>query len=205
MHRNLRTLFFATSLAGLSIGLGATAFSADKGPAYQLGERLPQARVPVPASGFKEVKWDDLVPADWDPRQIFKGIDLRMLDDSDPRAMRALEKLREAWGNAPARADLNGNRVRIPGFVVPLERKGNQITEFLLVPYFGACIHTPPPPANQIIHVFASRPVRDTATMDAVWVNGTLEVARSETGMGNASYRLRAELVAPYREPGKSR
>jgi hypothetical protein len=203
MSRSLRALIVVVGVA--CVGIGTTAISADRNPGYQLGDRLPQSRPATPAAGFKEIKWDDLVPADWDPRQIFKGIDLRMLDDSDPRAMRALEKLREAWSNAPARADLNGNRVRIPGFVVPLERKGNLITEFLLVPYFGACIHTPPPPANQIIHVFASKPVRDTATMDAVWVNGTLEVARSETGMGNASYRLRAELVAPYREPGKSR
>lgn len=202
MSKTLRTLIFVAALPG--IGAGLTAYSAEKSPAYQLGERLPQSKA-APASGFKEIKWDDLVPADWDPRQLFKGIDLRMLDDSDPRAMRALEKLREVWSNAPPRTELNGNRVRIPGFVVPLERKGNQITEFLLVPYFGACVHTPPPPSNQIIHVFASKPVRDTATMDAVWVNGTLEVARSETGMGDASYRLRADLVTPYREPGKSR
>ncbi|MBM3344992.1 MAG: DUF3299 domain-containing protein [Betaproteobacteria bacterium] len=198
-----RALIIAAGLAG--VGAGVTAFSADRGPAYQLGERLPQAKAATPASGFRAIKWDDLIPADWDPRQLFKGIDLSMLDDSDPRAIRALEKLREVWSNAPSKAEMHGNRVRISGFVVPLERKGKQITEFLLVPYFGACIHVPPPPSNQIIHVSASKPVRDTATMDAVWVDGTLEVARSETGMGAASYRLRAELVAPYWEPGRSR
>jgi hypothetical protein len=32
-----------------------------------------------------------------------------------------------------------------------------QISEFLLVPYFGACIHLPPP-ANQIIEVIAKNP-----------------------------------------------
>ena len=124
MPRTLPTLIVMACLAGLGLGLGVPAFSADRNPAYQLGERLPQAKAAAPATGFREIKWDDLVPADWDPRQLFKGIDLRMLDDSDPRAMRALEKLREAWSNAPARADLNGNHVRIPGFVVPLERKG---------------------------------------------------------------------------------
>ena len=183
--------------------------SADPVPAYKLGERLPQGRNddasrPV----YKEIKWDDLVPSDWDPREIFKGIDMRMLDDSDPRAMRALEKLREAWSNAPPNKAMNGMQIRIPGFLVPLERKGNQVTQFLLVPYFGACIHTPPPPSNQIIHVFPFRPVKEMQTMDAVWASGTLEVVRSETGMGNASYRLRADLVTPYRAPadkGKGR
>jgi hypothetical protein len=183
--------------------------SADPAPAYKLGDRLPQVRSEETGRPtYKEIKWDELVPADWDPREIFKGIDMRMLDDSDPRAIRALEKLREAWSNAPPNAGMNGSRIRIPGFIVPLERKGNQITQFLLVPYFGACIHTPPPPSNQIIHVFPFKPVKEAQTMDAVWASGTLEVARSETGMGNASYRLRADLVAPYRAPtdkGKGR
>jgi hypothetical protein len=185
------------------------AWSADPAPAYKLGERLPQSRgEEASRPNYREIKWDELVPADWDPREIFKGIDMRMLDDSDPRAMRALEKLREAWSNAPSNKAMNGAQIRIPGFIVPLERKGNQITQFLLVPYFGACIHTPPPPSNQIIHVFPFKPVKEAQTMDAVWASGTLEVARSETGMGNASYRLRADLVAPYRAPadkGKGR
>ena len=183
--------------------------SADPAPAYKLGDRLPQVRSDEASRPvYREIKWDELVPADWDPREIFKGIDMRMLDDADPRAQRALEKLRETWSNAPPNAGMNGTRIRIPGFIVPLERKGNQITQFLLVPYFGACIHSPPPPSNQIIHVFPFKPVKDAQTMDAVWASGTLEVARSETGLGNASYRLRADLVAPYRAPadkGKGR
>lgn len=190
----------------LCVGLPAAAFAADAKPAYQLGERLPQDTADArKQAAYKNTQWDDLVPSDWDPRQLFKGIDMRMLDDSDPRAIRALEKLREAWSNAPAKASLNGTRIRLPGFVVPLERKGNMITEFLLVPYFGACIHTPPPPSNQIVHVFASKPVKDTATMDAVWVSGVMEVARSETGMGNAGYRLKAEIVEPYKKAKKGR
>lgn len=201
---SLLLMLIAASLVGFA--MIREAGSADSKPAYKLGERLPQAKSGAASTaGFREIKWDDLIPADWDPRKLFKDIDMRMLDDSDPRAILALEKLREVWSNAPPRSELNGARVKVPGFVVPLERKGDQITEFLLVPYFGACIHTPPPPSNQIIHVFASRPVKDTSTMDAVWASGVLEVARSETGMGNASYRLRAEVVAPYRDPGRQR
>ena len=64
-------------------------------------------------------------------------------------------------GEAPAqqsqlgavRPELNGSTVKIPGFVIPLEGDENTVTEFLLVPYFGACIHVPPPPPNQIIYV----------------------------------------------------
>jgi hypothetical protein len=131
----------------------------------------------------------------------FKGLDLARLKDSDPKAQEALEKMRSAWDQAPVETALNGQRVRIAGFVVPLERKGEQILEFLLVPYFGACIHVPPPPANQIIHVIPEKPVTGMRTMDAMWVSGTLKLDRSETGMGVSGYRLRGEALAPYTRP----
>jgi hypothetical protein len=123
------------------------------------------------------------------------------LKDNDPKAQEALEKMRSAWDQAPVETALNGQRVRIAGFVVPLERKGEQILEFLLVPYFGACIHVPPPPANQIIHVIPEKPVTGMRTMDAMWVSGTLKLDRSETGMGVSGYRLRGEALAPYTRP----
>jgi len=78
----------------------------------------------------------------------FKGIDLARLQDSDPKAMEALDRMKSAWNQAPVNSSLDGQKVRIAGFVVPLERKGEQVVEFLLVPYFGACIHVPPPPAD---------------------------------------------------------
>ena len=121
-----------------------------------------------------------------------------MMLDSDPRANAALEKLRQEWDNAPGNPALNGAEVRIPGFVVPLEREGNALREFLLVPYFGACIHVPPPPANQIVHVVSAKPIPGTATMDAVWVSGKLGLFPSKTLMGSASYRLQAAAVEPY-------
>ena len=64
--------------------------------------------------------------------------------------------------------------MRIPGFVVPLEDSKDGLKEFLLVPYFGACIHSPPPPANQIIHVLPEHAGQGRASMDTVWVSGML-------------------------------
>jgi hypothetical protein len=106
--------------------------------------------------------------------------------------------LRQEWDNAPGNPTLNGAEVKIPGFVVPLEREGNALREFLLVPYFGACIHVPPPPANQVVHVVARKPIPDTATMDAVWVSGKLGLFPSRTPMGNSGYRLEAVSVEAY-------
>lgn len=69
-----------------------------------------------------------------------------------------LAKLRDEADKAPVVKALDGKKVRIAGFTVTLERNDQGVTEFLLVPYYGACIHTPPP-ANQIVHVRAGVPV----------------------------------------------
>jgi hypothetical protein len=190
---------FAAALVGAACALGGvyTAIGADKSE-YKIGDRLPQKSASAPA-GYKETPWDALVPANWDPAKELGSLNLAALDDSDPRAIKALEKLKAAMDNAPIVQAMNGSRVRIAGFMVPLDGIRGQITEFLLVPYFGACIHTPPPPANQIIHVVPQKPYKTDQGMEAVWISGTLETVRAETGMGNAGYRMKAEVVTPFK------
>lgn len=166
---------------------------------YRIGDRLPQSQKDGAPAAYKETTWEALLPPDWDPMRVLKGLNLDQLNDADPRAMEALDKLRQEWNNAPANPSMNGARIRIAGFVVPLENQRKQITEFLLVPYFGACIHVPPPPANQLIHVFPAKPLKDMQTMQAVWVSGTMEAVAADTAMGRAGYRMKAELVAPYK------
>jgi hypothetical protein len=153
------------------------------------------------AESYPEIKWEALVPKGWDPGREFKGLDLAKLQDSDPRAMEALDKLKSLWDNAPVEHALNGKKVRIAGFALPLERKGDKVTEFLLVPYFGACVHTPPPPANQIIHARSSAPLAGVTMMQALWVYGTLGIDRAQTDWGVAGYRLQVERVEPYTMP----
>ena len=174
---------------------------ADSGSGYKLGDRLPQKGASGDAKApYREVTWDALLPAGWNPMDAFKGINLGMLSDGDPRAIQALERLREEWDKAPANAGMNGERIRIAGFVVPLDQQKGELRQFLLVPYFGACIRSPPPPSNQIIHVLLARPARNLRAMDPVWVSGALEVMRSETGMGAAGYRMNGDLIAAYKE-----
>ena len=84
-----------------------------------------------------------------------------------------------------------------------VDRQGDLVSELLLVPYFGACIHTPPPPANQIIHVVLKKPINGLRMMDAYWINGTLDLARGDTGLGVYGYRLKAEAMQPYVEKKK--
>jgi len=149
-------------------------------------------------SGFREIAWESLIPKNWDAMAPFKGLKLDQMEDGDPRAMEALWKAKKYWKNAPIDSSMDGASIRIPGFVVSLEREGEALKEFLLVPYFGACIHVPPPPANQIIHVHTSKAVKNIRTMDAVWISGVLKVEHSDTMMGTAGYSMASVKVEPY-------
>lgn len=171
---------------------------------FQVGDRLRA----TPATGelsYRELTWDELLPKGWSPMAFFKGIDFSQLQDNDPRAIAALEKIKDAWNDAPVNTALSGQRIRLPGFVIPLERKGDLTSEYLLVPYFGACIHVPPPPSNQMIHVIARKPVRGLNTMDPVWVSGMLTIHRAETGMGMAGYRITSDSTQPYKQTSLNR
>ena len=159
----------------------------------------PSARPGEP----RTITWEALVPADWDPFKDFKDLDFQMLDDGDPRANVLLKKMRQAWDNAPVNPALVGQTVRIPGFVVPLQDSKDGLKEFLLVPYFGACIHSPPPPANQIIHVLPKTPAKGLRSMDTVWISGVLATVRTDSYMGASGYRIEATQVTPYKEPAR--
>lgn len=166
---------------------------------YTVGDRLSTGKSAAPAK-VKLVTWDDLLPKGWDPMKEIKRLKLDKLQDADPAAIEAVDRLKAMWNTAPSNSEIAGKAIRIPGFMVPLEYGKKELTEFLLVPYFGACIHVPPPPANQIIHVIPAQPVKMKTYMDAVWVEGVIELAISKTDMGDSGYRLRAVKVEPYKE-----
>lgn len=167
---------------------------------YQVGERLTPRKT-TPAPNYREIEWDELIPKGWDPMAAFKGLKLNRLKDSDPRAIEALEKMKAAWAEAPVEASLDGKKIKLAGFVVPLERKGDAVLELLLVPYFGACIHTPPPPANQIVHVILKKPAEGMKMMDAFWVSGTLSLQRGDSSLGIYGYRMTGERLDAYGLP----
>ena len=161
------------------------------------------ASAPGKPGAARTITWEALVPPNWDPFKDLKGMNFQALDDGDPRAMQFLKRMREVWDNAPANPKIVGQDVRIPGFVVPLEDSKEGVKEFLLVPYFGACIHSPPPPANQIIHVLPKSPAKGLRSMDTVWISGRISTVRTDSFMGAASYRIEAVDVSPYQEKGK--
>jgi hypothetical protein len=165
-------------------------------------DRHVEAAPAASATSFRETRWYELVPKDWDPNKVVHELQqgMQAMSDADPRAIDRLRKIHDVWDDAPTNKALDGVAVRLPGYIVPLEEGRNGLKEFLLVPYFGACIHTPPPPSNQIIHVRVQRAVQEHV-MDAVWVSGTLTIERQDSSRGISSYALAATTVEHYVKP----
>lgn len=179
---------------------------ADNGE-YAVGDRLPGGASPSEPRktaefdpAYPELQWDNLMPADWDPMAAFKDLNIAELQDNDPKAQEALDSMRKAWNDAPVNPEYTGKKVRIPGFAIPIEQSEKGVDELLLVPYFGACIHTPPPPANQIIHVKLSEPQPAVGAMQAYWVWGELTATKFSSELGDSAYLLNATGIQPYED-----
>jgi uncharacterized protein len=99
---------------------------------------------------------------------------------------------------------LNGAHVKIPGFVVPLVMtETGVVIELFLVPYYGACIHVPPPPPNQIIYVKMQTGFRIKSLYDAYWISGELHTASKALPMASAAYTLTGAAAEPYEYPSR--
>jgi hypothetical protein len=154
-----------------------------------------------------ELKWDQLVPpAPPKPKPFFAGrpADIGggagLNDGTPPPPPRPEGRWMSGGANpssvpTPVVAALNGKRVHIGGYVVPLDFDATRVKEFLLVPYVGACIHVPPPPANQIIYVKTEQGFDVRGSFDPVWVTGALKAIPVFTGLAETGYSLEAERV----------
>lgn len=168
---------------------------------YGADEKKPAPAPGNAAISTQEFTWDDLIPADYRPEAVFAQMDVNALQDGDPKAAEAMEKLRALWKEAPVIKELNGRKIKLGGFAVPLDGDGKITTEFLLVPYYGACIHVPPPPANQAILITLDKP-QDIIKQpfDAVWVEGVIKVERFSNDLADAGYAMKNAIVTPYEE-----
>ncbi|MDG4552493.1 MAG: DUF3299 domain-containing protein [Candidatus Contendobacter sp.] len=196
----MRHIAFLIALATSLLG-GCDSSPQPPAPASTSAERPTQparAASAAPAAEPRTLEWDDLMPADFDPGAPFQDINIASLADDDPKARELMAQLRKLWDEAPVVEALDGARIRLPGFAVPLETDGRTATRFLLVPYIGACIHVPPPPLNQTVLVEAPAGARIQGVFDPVWVTGRLTVQRADTELANAGYTLTATEIRPY-------
>ena len=153
----------------------------------------------------QSLKWVDLVPATSAPAAPRSFLANRPKDGGNPNHDPQVAEGR--WlspgalpqpgaGAPPAVVDaLDGKRVKIGGYVVPLDFDATKVKEFLLVPFVGACIHVPPPPSNQIVYVKSEQGFDVKGSFDPVWVTGKMRTKIAFTGLAEAGYSLEAEKV----------
>ena len=153
------------------------------------------------ADGVRQLEWDDLMPKDWNPMaplEQLEGEGLGDLSDDSPEAQAVYDEVQALLQAAPVVADLDGQVIRLPGYVLPLEFEETSVKEFLLVPYFGACIHVPPPPSNQIVFVKSEDPIEVSGMFEAVWVTGEITTVPVSNDLAEAGYTMQAFQIDPY-------
>jgi hypothetical protein len=153
---------------------------------------------PASAAGVQIIDWKDLVPPGYDADTLIRQYrtEAATLRDDDPRAKQLREKYRKLWEEAPVVKTLDDKVVKLTGFPVTLEASSTGVSQFLLVPYFGACIHVPPPPSNQIVLVRAgARPFKPTSSFLTVTVTGRLKTEASRNELASTSYVIDATQI----------
>ena len=155
----------------------------------------------------RQLNWADLVPKNVPADTVMKsktffGGSTPMPDGGPPPPplpegnFMSIKRRQPGSDRPPAIVpELDGKTVSIGGYVVPLDFDATTVKEFLLVPFVGACIHVPPPPANQIIYVKTDKGFEVGGAFDPVTVTGQIKTTVAFTGLADAGYTLNADNV----------
>lgn len=120
-------------------------------------------------SNYQMVKWNDLVTFDY------------------------------KTGIAPdSLLEFKNKKVKIPGYIVPLDDDYVVLSEFLLVPNPQACIHVPAPPPHLIVQAKLKHPIPIEEVKNPAWIYGTLQFKTMNSEYGAASYYMEVEQLLPY-------
>lgn len=181
----------ATSASGHQYGVSIDEWSAAE------RENNPNASGDGDSSGeseFATVSWDDLIPPGFTVEEVVARYEdeLDALEAGSPESEAIYQKMQEEIFSDDPNPGLDGQKIRLAGFVAPLTYEDEVVTEFLLVPSFGACIHVPPPPPNQTVLVTVDKAdgLEPDEVWGAVWVEGTIKIDPATTDLAAASYTI---------------
>jgi len=150
--------------------------------------------------GVREIGWEELMPEGEEERfaQLYQQ-QMMMLYSGAGVAEGSAGDVAVQIGTFNTVKELNETKIRIPGYTVPFDFRPNaEITEFLLVPYYGACLHAPPPPPNQTVFAMTDDPIQLKDLAQAVWIEGTLYTQTQESELADAAYTIRVDKVEKY-------
>ncbi len=195
----------STATSGPKVGdkIGETAAdraAAREAKAAQRAADTKKQDEELAARGVKRIGWEDLMPEGEEERlaQMYQA-QMSMLYSGAGIAEGSAADVAVQIGTFNTVKELNGKKIRIPGYTVPFEYGADaQIKEFLLVPYFGACIHSPPPPPNQTVFIIADKPIKMKDLAQAVWIEGTIYTQTQESELADAAYTIKLTGIEEY-------
>lgn len=153
---------------------------------------------------YRELSWDDLSPKGYEQNTIIEKYQPQIdaTPEGSPEESGIFDQMMAELNSAPANEELDGQKIKLPGFVSPLEEVNGKVSEFLLVPYYGACIHVPPPPLNNTL-LIKTKPkyaIDTEKTYLPVWVMGKIQVKSTTTDIASAGYLIEDAMIEPYDE-----
>ena len=215
-------MIFRSALASLALAVAACSAGEPEtadGTESSIREALEaEGRSTASLEGeYEEIVWDDLMPDgelerlealytdfydDLETRLKSQNTLSEVAKDQDVASLIAEGSANDSMeqiGTYNVVEDLDGAKVRLPGYVVPFDFSADaEHSEFLLVPYFGACLHTPPPPPNQMLFVKANPPAVIKDIYEPVWLEGTISTGKFESDLGNSAYELTLAKLETY-------
>lgn len=160
-----------------------------RGTLTGLGALVLSSRI-ARAETFVDLDWSDLLP---EGETAIPPVIQSLIDHDAPPSL-----ISQQPASGGVRTDWNGQIVRLPGYVVPIEYSGTGVTAFILVPFVGACVHVPPPPANQLVFVTTQKPFESKGLFEAVNVIGMFGTASMTTQLAQIAYALSADSIEPF-------
>ena len=155
------------------------------------------------------IDWNDLIPEGYEPEKLAEKYekDLAKLDtlpDGSQEGLEIIQRIQADIDQIPTNSKWDNKWIKLPGFIAPLETQNAVITRFLLVPYFGACIHVPPPPVNQtvLVDLLPNNAIKLDEAYLPFMVTGKLTLDKTNTDIGNAGYLITNATVELYKDTG---
>ena len=146
----------------------------------------------VAARGVTEIGWEELMPEGEEERvaEMYQAQMARLYSGGGIAEGSAADQAIQI-GTFNVVEEMDGMKIRLPGYTVPFDYGSEaEISEFLLVPYYGACLHAPPPPPNQTVFVETEEKIKLRDLSQAVWIEGTIRTARQDTSLADAAYTI---------------
>lgn len=186
-----RARLAAAGAAGMA---AANAYGVSRGVAKAAGRDADLLGLPD-ENGYADLDWSHMVPLE----------DIKLLEDAPPVVHVGTQRMKQV-GTLHTVPALDGRKVRLTGYVVPLESDAEgRMTEFFFVPFYGACIHVPPPPPNMLVHVRLSKGVDTPSLYDPLVLRGVLHAQAITNAMASSAYSVDGAALEPYRNDDEER